>query len=141
MEGLAAPLITAVVGVVGLIGGYLLGNRRLKYERLHERQAEVIARMSELLAAVQSGIVSFTHYYQRGDVDRHEQVQEANRSYFELVDYYRANEVWLEPETCKKKASFGESSTRSRGTTILYAFWDGYRHGTAKILRGNRLFR
>jgi hypothetical protein len=109
MEGIAAPLVTALVGVVGAIGGYLLGNRRLKYERLHERQAGAIARLSELLAAVQSGIVNFTYFLQRGDVDRHEQAQEAWRSFFELVDYYRANEVWLEPKTCKKIETFMDS--------------------------------
>jgi len=103
IEAIAAALIPAVVG---LLGGYILGNLRLKYEHLHERRAGVIARMCELLAAVQSGVTGFTYFLQRGDVDRHEQAQEANRSFFELVDYYRANEVWLEPETCKKIETF-----------------------------------
>jgi hypothetical protein len=106
MEAIAAALIPAVVGLLGLLGGYILGNLRLKYEHLHERRAGVIARMCELLAAVQIGVTRFTHFYQRGDVDRHEQAQEANRSFFELVDYYYANEVWLEPETCKKIETF-----------------------------------
>jgi hypothetical protein len=53
--------------------------------------------------------VNFTYHFQRGDVDRHEQAQEAWRSFFELVDYYRANEVWLEPKTCKKIETFMDS--------------------------------
>jgi hypothetical protein len=103
MDAIATALITAVVGV---LGGYILGNLRLKYEHLHERRAGVIARLCELLAAVQRGVVGFTYYLQRGDADRHEQAQEASRSFFELVDYYRANEVWLEPNTCKKIETF-----------------------------------
>jgi hypothetical protein len=103
MEAIAASLITAVVGV---IGGYVVGNYRLKYEHLHERRAGVIAKLCELLAAVQRGVVAFAHFYQSGDVDRREQAQEANQAFKELVDYYRANEVWLEPGTCEKVETF-----------------------------------
>jgi hypothetical protein len=64
-----APVITAVVGI---LGGYIVGNWRLKYEHLHERRAEVIAELSKLLAAVQRGVVDFTNPFQPHDVDRQE---------------------------------------------------------------------
>ncbi len=98
-----APFLTAVIGT---IGGYILGNRRLKYEHLLERRAEVIAKLCELLATVQRGVVNFTQPMQRVDVDRHEQAEEAKRAFSELVLCYQSNEVWLEPDTCKKIESF-----------------------------------
>jgi hypothetical protein len=49
-----------LTAIVGIIGGYLVGNRRLKYEHLYERRADVIAELSKLLAAVQSGVVDLT---------------------------------------------------------------------------------
>jgi hypothetical protein len=97
------PLITAVVGI---LGGYIVGNRRLKFEHLHERRAEVLAKLSELLAALQRGAVTFTNFYQRGDVDRLGQLQETQRAFNELVHYYRSNEVWLAPDTCLKIEEF-----------------------------------
>jgi hypothetical protein len=99
-------LVPLVIAVVGGIGGYVLGNRRLKYEHLHERRAGVIARLCELLVAFQHGVVGFTHPFQSGSADRANQAQEAQRSFSELVDYYRANEVWLDPDTCEKIESF-----------------------------------
>jgi hypothetical protein len=99
-------LVPLVVAVVGGIGGYVLGNRRLKYEHLHERRAGVIARLCELLATVQHGVLGFTDPFQSGGADREAQAREAQRSFIELVDYYRANEVWLDPDTCKKIESF-----------------------------------
>lgn len=106
MDVVVAALITAVIGV---LGGYIVGNWRLKHEHLHERRAEVIAKLCELLAAVQRGVVDFTNPWQRGDVDRREQSQEAHRAFFELVNYYHSNEVWLEPDTCEKIEAFMNS--------------------------------
>ena len=83
MDAVVAALLTAVVGA---LGGYIVGNWRLKYEQLHERRGEVIAKLCELLATVQRGVVDFTSAYQRGDVDRYEQAAEAKRAVFELVD-------------------------------------------------------
>lgn len=78
MDAVVAALITIIVG--GPIA-YFLGNRRLQYERLYERPAEVIARLSELLAAVQRGDVDFTKPLQPSDVDRREQAKEAQRAF------------------------------------------------------------
>jgi hypothetical protein len=103
MDALVPALVTAVVGI---LGGYLVGNRRLKYEHLHERRAGVIARLCELLAAVQHGVLGFTDTFQPGGADREAQSREAQQSFFELVDYYHANEVWLDPDTCNKIESF-----------------------------------
>lgn len=98
------PVLTAVVGI---IGGYIVGNRRLKYEHLHERRARVIAELSKLLTAVQRGVVDFTDpFFQHGDVDRPQQAEDAKRAFFELVECYQANEVWLDVRTCIKVESF-----------------------------------
>jgi hypothetical protein len=72
MDTIAAAMITAVVGI---LGGYLVGNRRVKYEQLHERQAEVIAKLCELLAALQRDVADLTSPLQSGDVDRLEQAE------------------------------------------------------------------
>ena len=66
MDTLAAAMITAMVGI---IGGYLVGNRRVNYEQLHERQVEVIAKLCELLAAVHRDVAALTSPLQPGDVD------------------------------------------------------------------------
>ena len=55
---------------------------------------------------MQRGVVDFTNPLQPGGVDRRAQVTEAERAFFGLVHYYRANEVWLEPETCLKIEEF-----------------------------------
>ena len=135
MDAVVAALLTAVVGA---LGGYIVGNWRLKYEQLHERRGEVIAKLCELLATVQRGVVDFTSAYQRGDVDRYEQAAEAKRAFFELVDYYRANEVWLEPDTCKKDETFIDNVHLSLGNYIDDLNERGYPQtpeGRAKALR------
>jgi hypothetical protein len=99
-------IVTVLVAGVGVLGGYIVGNWRLKYENLHERRAEVIAELSKLLAAVQRGVVDLTNPLQPRDVDRREQAEKAQRAFFELVECYRSNEVWLEPNTCQKVEAF-----------------------------------
>src|SRR5215212_2353030 len=98
--------VTVLVAVVGILSGYIAGNWRLKYEHLHERRAEAIAELSRLLAAVQDGVVQFTHYLQPQDVDRHAQAAQAQRAVNELVGCFRSNEVWLDPDTCQKIEAF-----------------------------------
>ena len=99
-----APILTAIVGI---IGGYIVGKGRLRYEHLHERRARVIAELSKLLASVERGVVDFTDpFFQRGEVDRRQQAEEAKRAFFELVECYRANEVWLDVRTCINVESF-----------------------------------
>src|SRR5215208_5650861 len=102
MDAVVTVLAAVLAAVAGSLVGYIVGNRRLKYEHLHERRAEVIARLCELLAAVQRGVSSLTNPLQTSDVDRYEQAGEASRAFMELVDYYHSNEVWLAPDTCEK---------------------------------------
>jgi hypothetical protein len=103
MDTIAAAMITAVVGI---IGGFLVGNRYVKYEQLHERQAEVIAKLCELLTALQCDVANLTSPLQPGDVNRLEQAEAVDRVFGALVDHYRSNEVWLAPHTCKKIETF-----------------------------------
>jgi hypothetical protein len=107
MDAVVAALITAVVG--GPIV-YLLGNRRLRYERLYERRAEVIARLSELLFLMQRGFVSWTNPFQSADADRDQQRREASQAFHDLVIYYGSNSVWLDQRTCEKIEAFMETA-------------------------------
>ena len=75
MDAIVAAIVTVVVG--GL--GYLLGNRRMRYERLYAQRAEVLSTLGSLLYKVQRGFVTFTSLLQYGDPDRKEQLEEANR--------------------------------------------------------------
>src|SRR5215212_11193892 len=98
--------VTVLVAVVGVLGGYILGNWRLKYEHLHERRAEAIAELSKLLAAVQRGVVGYTFPLQPRDADRREQRAQALQVFQELVDCYQSNEVWLARDTSQKVEAF-----------------------------------
>lgn len=135
---MATALITALAGV---IGGYILGNRRLKYEHLHERRAEVIAKLCELLAAVQRGVVDFTNPVQSRDVDRREQSQEANRAFFELVNYYRSSEIWLAPDTCEKVEAFMDNVYLPLGDYVDDLDERGYPQTPEGRTQGHRILR
>jgi hypothetical protein len=103
MDAVVAALITAVVGGPLV---YLLGNRRLRYERLYERRAEVIAKLSELLFEMQRSLLQWTSPFQSSNADRDEQRRKAGEALDELIAYYRSSSVWLEPRTCEKIESF-----------------------------------
>jgi hypothetical protein len=104
------PLLAAVLGAaVGTFGGYILGNRRLKYEKLYERRAEVIADLSEKLYALHIGISSFVSFASFGDLDdeeRGEQHIAAYEAYIEFSRYFSQNEVWLAPDACDRVEQF-----------------------------------
>src|SRR5688500_12660321 len=95
-------VVATVAGVLSGLRGCLGGNRRLRPDRLDLRRAEVLSRLGELLYEVQRGFVTFTSPFQSGEVDRKEQMEEANRAFFELVHYFYSNEMWLEEDTCLK---------------------------------------
>jgi hypothetical protein len=89
-----------------------VGNRRLKYEKLHEHRAKVIAELSEKLYAVQRGVVGFANFATFSDVgveetyvtveERDEQYKAANEALAEFAVYFHGNEVWLAPDACEK---------------------------------------
>jgi hypothetical protein len=103
MDAVVAAVVTAVLG---LIGGYVIGNWRLKYEKLHERRAEVIAELSKRLAVMQDCAVRLTNEQQPRDVDRAAQIAQTEKAFFDLRDSYFANEAWLEHDTCLKVEAF-----------------------------------
>src|SRR5918994_7721413 len=93
------PLLAAVLGAaVGTFGGYILGNRRLKYEKLYERRAEVLAELTRRMFEVHHNLVGILTSPSRPH-DRYDEAAEAGRLCFALLDYYSSNEVWLTPET------------------------------------------
>jgi len=112
----------AVVAIVAVLlsglSGYLWGNRRLRYERLYERRAEVLSRLGELLYEVQRGFVTFTSPFQSGEADRKEQMEEANRAFFHLVDHFYSNEMWLEEDTCLKIEKFTQFAYLNMGAYV-----------------------
>src|SRR5215207_3586020 len=105
MGAAVGAVITVFVG--GWIG-YVLGNRRLRFERLYERRAEVIARLYELRFLMQRGFLEWTSPFQVADVDRDTQRKKADEAFHELVSYYRSNSIWLDLKTCQKIESFLE---------------------------------
>jgi hypothetical protein len=115
-------VMDAVVAIVAVLlsglSGYLWGNRRLKHERLYQRRAEVLSRLGELLYAVQRGFVTFTSPFQSGEVDRKEQMEEANRAFFELVHYFYSNEMWLEEDACLKIEKFTQFAYQKMGEYV-----------------------
>jgi len=137
-------VVTVLVAVVGVLGGYIVGNWRLKYEHLHERRAEAIAELSKLLAAVQDSVVQFTHFLQPHDVDRRAQATKAQRAISELVGCFRSNEVWLEPDTCRKIEAFVDKVYLPLGDYIDTLDERGYpmgEHGEHGRDLGRRILR
>jgi hypothetical protein len=141
MQSMDAVVAALITGVVGAFSGYIVGNWRLKYEHLHERRAGVIARLCELLAAVQRGVVSFTYFAQSSNIDRREQAAEAQRAFFELVHHYHSNEVWLEPDTCKKVETFMDNIYLPLGDYIDDLDERGYPQTAEGRTLGNRILR
>jgi hypothetical protein len=102
MDAVVAALITVIVG--GPIA-YFLGNRRLRYERLYERRAEVIAQLSEHLYLMQRSLMIWTNPFQSSNVDRDEQRRKASEAFDNLLAYYHSNSIWLDRRTCDKMDS------------------------------------
>jgi hypothetical protein len=78
----------------------------------------VLSRLGELLYEVQSGFVTFTSPFQAGEVDRKEQMEEANRAFFELVHYLYSHEMWLEEDTCLKIEKFTQFAYLNMGAYV-----------------------
>ena len=105
MDAVAALLATVLPVAVGTLLGYIVGNRRLKYEHLHERRAEVIAGLSERLVVVEESIAD-TWNVEETDDERRENDAKLEDAFSRLSTYYRPNEVWLAPATCEKIGLF-----------------------------------
>lgn len=105
-----AAFIGVVGAVLGVAGGYVLGHRRLRYERLYEKRAGVIAQLSEHLFLVQRGFGSWAKPFQTMGVNRDEQRKAASDAFDELVVYYHSNSVWLPRRICEKIESVMETT-------------------------------
>ncbi len=138
MDAVVASLVSAVLG--GLVV-YVLDNRQLRHERLFERRAEVIAKLSEKLYAMQFGFTVFANPFQRGDVDRKEQMQDANRAFDELRHYYFSNAIWLDPESCEKIESFLEMAYTTMGGYVDDLNERGYPQTAEGRAAGSRILR
>src|SRR5215217_1394034 len=141
-QGVRAVMDAVVAFVAVLLSGlsgYLWGNRRLKHERLYQRRAEVLSRLGELLYEVQHGFVTFTSPLQSGEVDRKEQMEQANRAFFELVHYFYSNEMWLEEDTCLKIEKFTQFAYVKMGEYVDDLNERGYPQSAEGLEIGNRI--
>ena len=104
------PLITAVAPLIsagaGVLGGYLLGTRQARVERLYNREAKVISEIYKRLYRVQQAFVLWTNMRQPAKVDRDQQRQQATECLDDLRDYLFEHSVWLVSETADKVEAF-----------------------------------
>ena len=136
MDAVVAAIVAALLSG---FSGYLWGNRRLKYEHLYERRAEVLSTLGSLLYGVQRGFVTFASFHQTGDPDRKVQLEEANRAFFELVHYFYANEMWLEEDTCLKIEKFTQFAYLNMGEYVDDLNERGYPQSAEGREIGNRI--
>ena len=116
--GLMYVVVAAVISAV--LGGlfvHVLETRKLRYERLFERRAEVISKLSEKLYTMQFVFTVVANPYKQ-DADPNEQIQDANRAFDDLRHYYFSNAIWLDPEDCEKVESFIEMAYITMGDYI-----------------------
>ncbi len=104
------PVLNALIsGTVLLVSGllaYHLGKRASKHERLEERQAEVMARLSELLFEVELGYLTSTSPFGYAGEDRKAKIDAAAIKHNELYGYYHSHSIWLDPDTCQRIEAF-----------------------------------
>jgi hypothetical protein len=81
MDAVVAAIVSAVLD--GLVV-YILENRQLRHERLFERRAEVIAKLSELLLLMQSHLIDWSSPFQSSASNRDEQACRAAAAWEEL---------------------------------------------------------
>lgn len=106
--GMGAVVGALIIATLGTLTLYLSGNRRLRFERLYERRAEVIAELSKSLYQTQRGFISLTNIAPPTLEQRKQQVQDAEEAFNHLVMYYHSNKVWLDRETGKEVESLLE---------------------------------
>lgn len=114
MDTVVAALLSAVLGALVV---HILHNRQLRNERLFERRAEVIAKLSEKLYTMQYVFTAVANPNKQ-DGDPKQQIQDANRTFDDLRHYYFSNAIWLDSEDCEKVESFMEMAYATMGDYI-----------------------
>lgn len=103
--------------MLGALVVHILHNRQLRNERLFERRAEVIAKLSEKLYTMQYVFTAVANPNKQ-DGDPKQQIQDANRTFDDLRHYYFSNAIWLDSEDCEKVESFMEMAYATMGDYI-----------------------
>ena len=97
--GVSAALIGLIAAALGVVGGYVLGYRRTRYERLYEQRVAVIAELSQLLWGFQQTALLATNPGQPPSI-RLNWTEQNRRALTDLHHSLFANTVWLpEPIT------------------------------------------
>jgi hypothetical protein len=101
-------LVAAVVG----LGGYFLGYRRIRYERLYEQRALVIAELSRLFWQVRAHAIQGTDIFSYpAHQDQVQLRNEAANALSDLLNYAYSNAIWLDPKTLQKLETFLQDIT------------------------------
>jgi hypothetical protein len=103
--GIYAALIGFSGAALGVVGGYILGHRRLRYERMYEQRALVIAQLSRLLWRFQATALLATNPTQPPSI-RLSRMQENQEAMTEFQYYFVANTIWLDVATSDRIMTF-----------------------------------
>lgn len=82
--------------------GATAAERQLRFAKLHERRAEVIAKSYELLKALQSAMIGYVNIAQTGNSTDDERRKMAANAYNSFFEYLRTNAIFLPKETAQK---------------------------------------
>ena len=105
---------------------------QIRFSKLHDERAEVLAELYKLLVAAYWEVSEFTSLAQFGDPDRKEQYADAMNavaSYFRFFDQHR---IWLPPELCDPLEAFAR---QLRTPTINLGVYLQIKNPTEKTLR------
>ncbi len=103
--------------VVGLALGYLLRTRgdenQIRYTRLYEQRATVLAGLSERLYLLHSRLTSWTAPFQHGGEERMKQKRtEVADAFNDFAQHFYSNSLWLDDESARKAEALLEKTRR-----------------------------
>lgn len=105
---------------------------QIRFSKLHEKRAEVLADLYKLLVAAYWQVSEFTSPAQFGDPDRKQQYADAINAVASYFRFFEQHRVWLPPEMCAPLEAFAK---QLRTPTINLGVYLRIEHPTEKTLQ------
>ena len=121
LAALITGTVSLTVGVLAYIFGRLQKEHEVRFSRLHERRAEVVAELYQLLHEISVGFERWDGYNEEGDYpSRNDAYRSVKEKLNRFSDLYQQKDILISPELWTRLWEFDRAATKAHSESAVF---------------------